>query len=639
MVSPTAGEAHHWLRALFNDSPMAIGFSRDGTMLDANPAYLATFGYGRVEEVRGRSLLEQIAPSHREDIVSKIARRAHGQFVDTSYLSRGLRRDGSEFPFEITTCRVAVPDGPLTIAFIRDVSERERTQAELTAALEMFRTLSSAALEGVYVHEAGKIILVNQAGAAMVGGQPEQLVGRSVLELCTPETRATAKASIEAGSSVAFEVVAQGLDGRQLPIEIRPRLLQHQGRSTRIAIVRDLSERKKEEAARAILDERLRRADKLESLGTLAAGVAHDFNNILTIIMAEVALARVAKETGRPLGDNLLAIDQAAERAAELCRQMLAYGGRAHIDQQRIDLSALIADMSVMVESAVAKRASLRWQLEPGLRPVLGDSTQLRQVLLNLVLNACEATSAPTSEISIATGALHLASPAPGRTASGDELGAGDYVWLEVTDAGAGMDATTAARMFDPFFTTKALGRGLGMASVIGIIRGHRGAIDVESELGRGTRIRVWLPAAAAAAADGDRPAALPKAGLTARGTGLLLVVEDEPGIRRATGALLRSYGFEVLLAADGAEGVELFAAHAGRIRAVLMDLAMPGMDGVAASAEIRRQAPGVPILLLTGNVSVRPDALSKSGANELMEKPYLPAHLLAALLRLTGAR
>jgi two-component system, cell cycle sensor histidine kinase and response regulator CckA len=438
-----------------------------------------------VEELRGTSLLLQIAPSHRDQIVENIKRRARGELADTTYLTRGLRRDGTEFPFEVTTCRVAVPDGPLTIAFIRDVSERERAAEEVAAALEMFRTLSTGALEGVFVHEAGKIVLVNHAGAAMFGATPEQLIGRSALELCAPESRPRAQASIAAGSNVTYEITALRLDGGTLPIEITPRELMRQGRVCRIAIIRDLTARKQAEAERAILDERVRRTDKLESLGTLAAGVAHDFNNILTIIMSEAAVARGQLQSGGSAEENLTAIEHAAERAAELCRQMLAYSGRAHIDRRRLDLSALVTDTAVILEAAVARRAVLRHELASGLAPVLGDATQLRQVLFNLVLNACEALTTP-SEIRIRTGMSYR---------SGDEVRAGDYAWLEVIDSGTGMDAATVAKMFDPFFTTKVMGRGLGMAAVMGIIRGHQGTIDVDSAPGRGTRIRVSLPA------------------------------------------------------------------------------------------------------------------------------------------------
>lgn len=486
MLSPAGNEPQHWLRALFNDSPMAIGFSRDGMMLDANAPYLATFGYESFEELRGTSLLQQIAPSHRDDIIAKIKRRAQGEFVETTYLTRGLRRDGTEFPFEITTCRVAVPDGPLTIAFIRDVSERKRAATEITAALEMFRTLSSAALEGVYVHENRKIVLVNPAGAALVGATPEELIGRSVFDLCTADSRPRAEASIAAGSTEPYEIVMQRLDGGTLPVEIRPRLLTQQGRSSRIALIRDLTEQKRAETERAILDERVRRTDKLESLGTLAAGVAHDFNNILTIIMTEAAVARGQSRSGGSIEEHLAAIEHAAERAAELCRQMLAYSGRAHIDRRRLDLSALVTDTAVMLEAAVGRRASLRLELASGLGAVMGDATQLRQVLFNLVLNACEALGSP-SELVIRTGTAPRA---------GDELPAGDYAWLEVVDHGSGMDSATVAKMFDPFFTTKVRGRGLGMAAVLGIVRGHKGAIDVDSALGRGTRIRVSLPVA-----------------------------------------------------------------------------------------------------------------------------------------------
>ena len=625
-------ELTHWLRALFHASPMAIGFSRDGTMLDANAPYVTMFGFAGVDDLRGRSLLEQIAPSHRADIIDKIQRRARGEETPSSYLTRGVRRDGHEFPFEVTTCRVVVPDGPLTIAFIRDVSDRERTQVELTAALEMFRTLAEAALEGVTFHEQGRILLMNDAGARMLGYRPEELIGTSVVDLCMPEFREASMASFRTAAR-PFEVVARHRDGHGVPIEIHPRELVHQGGGTRrIAVVRDLTERKQAEAARAAFEERVRRSEQLESLGALAGGVAHDFNNLLTIITSEATLARRAGASGA-IADALRSIEHATDRAAELCRQMLAYGGRATIDRQRVELSALVRGTAEVLDAAMTKRAVLVHTLAPELDELVGDPTQLRQVLLNLVLNACEAVTSSTAEIRVTTGATTLEAPLTAGLAGAGELPAGRYVWLEVADPGAGMDAATVARMFDPFFTTKFMGRGLGMASVLGIVRGHGGAIQVESAPGAGTRVRVLLPVAPRTAA-ATFPDVTPPRGSQARG--IVLVVDDEPAIRNATERLLDGYGFDVLLAPDGAAAVAAFTANADHIRAIVMDISMPVMDGVTAAAEIRRLAPRIPIILVTGHAAARPDALEASGANELLEKPYASNRLVELLRRLT---
>ena len=605
-------------------------------MLDANPAYVRLFGYESVAELRGRSLLEQIAPSHRGHVQQMIAQRARGERLPQRYETRGLRRDGTEFAFEITTTRVVVADGPLAIAFISDVSEREDTLRALMASEERFRTLSAAALEGVFVHADGRILLANDAGAAMYGFDPAFIVGTSLMDLVAPESRAVVADHIRRGDPSPYEGVGRRRDGSTFLAEVRGRTLSHQGRPTRVTIIHDITERRRIEAEQRSLAERVRQTQKLESLGMLAGGVAHDFNNLLTVILNGVALAKLEASAGVASTAHLDAVALAGERAADLCRQMLAYAGRTQLARAPVELSALVGEMSSMLEASIARRATLVRELAPGLPALLGDATQIRQVVMNLVLNASESISGSSGTIHVSTGTGTYDAASFARSAAGGKPKAGPYVWLEVRDDGVGMDAATVAQMFDPFFTTKFVGRGLGMASVLGILRGHEGAIDVDSTPGTGTRIRVFFPACGA-----EPDSARPRSAAHLAGEGLVLVVDDEKNVRISTALLLQGLGFRVIVASDGVEAVDVVRTGAGPIDAVLLDLTMPRMDGIETLRELRRIAPGIPVILSSGYGSTPVDDESRlsGGPDAVLPKPYAAEHLVATLRRVIRNR
>jgi two-component system cell cycle sensor histidine kinase/response regulator CckA len=623
-------DTHDWLQTLFDESPLAIGFSRDGVMLDANPAYLRLFGHESAAELRGKSLLEQIAPSHRARVLDTVKRRALGDPLPQLYRTRGLRKDGSEFPMEVTTRRVVVADRPLTLAFFTDVSESERALEALTASEERFRTLSQGASEGVFVHADGKIVLANQVGCAMYRyDTAASMVGLDVMDLISPESRALVAEQIRRASSEPYEVVLLRKDGSSFVGEVRATSLVHQGVPVRVSVIRDITERKRTESEQHALAERVRQAQKLESLGVLAGGVAHDFNNILTVIANGVALARRDAELGATSVAHLDAVARAAQHAADLCHQLLAYTGTTRLERQTVDLSALVGEMSSVLEAAISKRASLVLELPPALPALFADATQIRQIVLNLVLNASEAIAGPNGVIRVSTGAaVGGGAPPIGALALGTPL-TGSNVWLEVRDDGTGMDAATAAQIFDPFFTTKFVGRGLGMAAVAGIVRSHEGAVEVETSPGRGTRIRVFLPASV------DLPAAPPSPRVAEpRTDGVVLVVDDEKNVRTSLELLLRGLGFEVLTACDGAEAVAVFTAEHGRIDVVLLDLTMPRMSGMEVLEVFRRIAPKVPVILTSGYGSARLEGERAGGLapDAVLSKPYSVEHLLATL-------
>ena len=360
----------------------------------------------------------------------------------------------------------------------------------------------------------------------------------------------------------------------------------------------DITARKRAEAEQQEVGQKLREAQKLESLGALAGGVAHDFNNLLTGVVGNASLARMEVPPTSPLVPYLVEIEESAMRAADLCKQMLAYAGKGRFVVQKLDVSTVIRDTANLLQSSISRNATLKMELAEGLPPVLADAAQMRQIIMNIVINASEAIGDEGGTIKITTGSQRADRAFLGGAVLAPELPAGNYVFIEVSDTGCGMSRETTERMFDPFFTTKFTGRGLGLAAVHGIVRGHRGAIKVDSAPSRGTALKLLLPAAEGTIpAEPSPPAKTPDW----RGSGTVLVVDDEPSVRLAATRMLEAIGFSVLRASDGREGVETYRLNPQRICAVLLDLTMPRMDGEATLAELRKIRAGVRVLLMSG--------------------------------------
>jgi PAS domain S-box-containing protein len=385
--------------------------------------------------------------------------------------------------------------------------------------------------------------------------------------------------------------------------------------------ISDITGQKAADAALQALERKIQETQKLESLGVLAGGIAHDFNNILTGILGHASLAGLELPTGSPVQTHLETIRKSSLRAADLCKQMLAYSGKGRFLVKPVALNELIESITQLLQLSISKQAVLRFNLSPGLPAVEGDATQFRQILMNLVINASEAIGARSGVISVSTGLTRVDRDYLGGTILAPDLPPGTYVYLEVADNGTGMDAATQARIFDPFFTTKFTGRGLGLAAVLGIVRGHKGAIKVYSEAGKGTTLKILLPCAAAPAEPAS-PAVPARTGW--HGAGTILVVDDEETVRSTAALMLNKLGFEVALAADGREAVEIFRATPARFTLVLMDLTMPHLDGKAAYAELRRLRADVCVVLMSG--FNEEDALTQftgKGLAGFLQKPF----------------
>jgi len=382
----------------------------------------------------------------------------------------------------------------------------------------------------------------------------------------------------------------------------------------------DVTDTKEAETERRALEVKLQHAQKLESLGVLAGGIAHDFNNLLTGILGHADLALEALPAGSDVRENVLQMVTAARRAAELSKQMLAYSGKGRFTLKRLHLPELVTEMAHLLEVSISKGSALRRELA-ATPAIEADPTQLRQVVMNLILNASDAIGDESGLIIVRTGAKQCDRAYLASCYLDDALAPGPYAFLEVEDTGPGMDADTVARIFEPFFTTKFAGRGLGLAAVLGIVRGHRGAIRIQSELGRGTVFRVLFPVCAEPAEPLDAPPAMAPA---FRGRGVALVVDDEATVRRLAKTMLERLGFEVLLAADGQQAIDLYREHAERVRIVVLDMTMHPLDGAATFRELQRVRGDVKVVLSSGySEQDATRTFRGTGLAGFLQKPY----------------
>ncbi len=393
----------------------------------------------------------------------------------------------------------------------------------------------------------------------------------------------------------------------------------------------------KAEEERHKLEAQMLEFQKLESLGVLAGGIAHDFNNLLMAILGNADLARSLLPPASPARPNVEEIVRASQRAADLCRQMLAYSGKGRFVVGRYDLSEIVQEMAQMLEVSVSKKASLRYSFAAELPAVRADATELRQVIMNLITNASESLGDESGVISVSTGVLECDRAYLSGSHLDDKLPEGRYVYLEVADTGCGMDEETQRRIFDPFFSTKFIGRGLGLAAVLGIVRGHRGAIKVHSEPGQGTTFRILLPALDWEAKE---PAPSPAVNAHPPRGGTILLVDDDPAVRHVAAQMLDGLGFKVLTAADGREGLEVFRQHDGEMDCVILDLTMPEMGGEEVFGELRRLRSDICVILSSGyneeDVTQRFVGQRLAG---FIQKPYTSAKLRVTLNRVLGAK
>jgi PAS domain S-box-containing protein len=514
------------------------------------------------------------------------------------------------------------------IGIIQDVTESKLKELALGESEERFRRIFELIPGPVTLAEKnGTILACNDAFCAAVGYAREEVVGKKTSELSTwldLSQRDAMYATLAQGKSVDWlECKMRRRDGQVRTAQIFACPFELGGKAVVLSLGRDITEQRN-------LEQQMLHSQKLESLGVLAGGIAHDFNNLLTGILGNADLAKTEMSPLAPSRASLEGIEVAARRAADLCRQLLAYSGRGRFIVEPMDLRELVEEMGHLLLVSISKKVVLKYHFTDGIPAVDADATQLRQVIMNLIVNASEAIGERSGVISVTVGLAHCQSDYLKSCFGADRLAPGDYVYVEVADTGHGMDKSTLDRIFDPFFSTKFTGRGLGLAAVLGIMRGHHGAIKVYSEPVRGTTFKLLFPASEGTASK-LQPKSMVSVGY--HGSGKILLADDEETIRNLGRRMLQRAGFEVIVAADGREAIQMFASHKDSISLVILDLTMPHLDGEACYRELRQLQPGVKVILSSGyNEQDVVNRFAGKGLAGFVQKPYTTEELLAKI-------
>ncbi|MBK8988525.1 MAG: PAS domain S-box protein [Chloroflexi bacterium] len=508
------------------------------------------------------------------------------------------------------------PWGVLAIG--EDITRHRQTEGALRESQARYQTLFETANDAIFLlTPADDIIDANQRACQMMGYDLPTLLHMRFSDLQASDA---ANAVPLSPDGAPFESLFRHRDGRLIPVELTTALAQADSASFIFCIVRDITERKQAE-------ETLRQTQKTESLGILAGGVAHDFNNLLVAMLGQATLALAKLPEYADARPHIEKSIRAAENAAHLTRQLLAYSGRGQFEKRAIQVNALIQDHLHLFQVAVPKHIDLRSDLSEPLPAIEGDLGQIQQVVMNLIINAVEAIGERPGIVTVRTNSLDL-DEENGRIPlySNSSLPPGRYVCLEVQDDGHGMDAATLAKIFDPFFTTKhSTGHGLGLAAVLGILRGHKAGLQVSTHPGQGATFRLFFPAIHPSA----KTQASPKVD-TGPLRGSVLVIDDEALVREAVVDILELRQVRVIEAENGRAGLDAFRENQKSVRLIILDLSMPGMSGEETFHALRQCNPRVKIILSSGYSQTEiGKRFTSLAATAFLQKPYSAAELL----------
>jgi len=601
----------------------AIIIHNDGVIVECNQRFRELLGYGPTDVLAPDTMHRHVAPEDLPEAISRIRNRVEGEFLLSI-----VRRDGTRFRAEFCTKQTRLGDRPIRVVALRDVTQRERTAALLLESEKRLRSILEATFDLVVLSRSGIILDVGGGRADLLGYTREQLVGFPVLELVTPAERDVASKRIQEHLVGTYESTALDAKGEAIPIQVISIMSTLDGEPVRVAGMRDLRAARRLEQERRRLELQVERSQRLESLGVLASGIAHDFNNLLVGVLgsAELLLARLKNPADLALAET---IRLAGQRAASLTKQMLAYAGRREVRaSEAVDLAALVHELRELLEAALSKKAQIELDLAPD-SVVWGERATLMQVLMNLLTNASDALEERPGTIRVSTRRVNELD-ARWDDALGATIGPGDWVQVQVSDSGVGMDETTRRRVFEPFFSTKPRGHGLGLGSCLGIVASHGGAILVESVPRQGSTFSVLLPAAGP---QSIRPAgAAPGEARPCR----VLIIDDEPLVRSYLRRLLELRGFSVQDASDGEAGIQAVARDEPDL--VLLDLTMRDLDGIEVARRLRATGTRVPLVLCSGNLDPATERTLEPGmVQSILHKPFSTEELLAAIERARG--
>jgi len=642
-------ESETLLASVVDTTPLGLSLTDDEmNYVLVNRAFCDMFGY-RQEDLLGRKFSFILPESQRAE-----AERIHQAFLrgEPEPVSewRVLRSDGTPMDVQATVGRLTGQDGrPRKITLVEDITERKNEERRREEKEGFLKSIYDGVEAGIYVVDVragGDFVYtgMNPVLEQALGIPVDELSGMLLDELedyLPDETvnrwQEKYNECLRAGEPLLFEETIE-LKGRQTKwiTRLAP-LKDNEGRIYRlVAILHQVTETRLAEQRQRDLEDKIASAQKLESLGVLAGGIAHDFNNLLVGILGNSSLALEEADEDTPLLSCLKQIDSTATRMSELTNQLLAYSGRAPFEIRPLDLNQHVEETVGLAQLSISKKTELSFFLTEDAPFVKADVTQLRQVLLNLVTNASESLGDMPGDVKVSTDVVGLEEADFQGVPWSEDLEPGVYARLRISDTGCGMDKETRERIFDPFFTTKFSGRGLGLASVMGIVRSHKGFIHVESEPGRGTRISVYLPACAPPGSSGEVEMLADSSEWSTKGR--VLIVDDEEMVRSVLRRIVERAGFEVEESGNGLDALRRIKEDPDGFSGILLDLTMPRLDGEEAMKQIRLIRPDMPVILMSGfSRSEITERFSKCRISGFLSKPFRASDVQDLLMEVFG--
>ena len=582
------------LRLILEKAPVGIVVTdRTGRLVEFNPAHVQMCGYS-AEELKSMSFADYTHPEDLARNLQMFNSLASDGPQSFALEKRYLRKDGETIWVRLVSSRL---DQQFTLAIAEDITERKRAEQSLAESEERLRTIVELAPDGIFViGERGQIIEVNQAACKQLRYTREQLLRLNISDIIAPRFRERAAARLQgklpAGTYESAQIRA---DGVEIPVELSVTQIVFRQQPALIRITRDISDRKRAEEQRGILEQQLRQAQKMEAVGQLAGGIAHDFNNLLMVIQSYTEMLQDSLSADNRLRRNTHEILKAATRAVALTRQMLAFSRKQLLSPTVLDLNAVVEDAAKMLKRLIGADIEFRVIAARSPWAIEADSDQIVQVLMNLCVNARDAMpqggtlTITTSNIVVGGNGVEKHAYVP----------AGEYVMLTVADTGTGISEDLQTRIFDPFFTTKEVGKGtgLGLSTVYGIVKQSGGYVWVDSEPGQGACFTICLPRTKRTA----NPEMLAKSEARPQGRGRILVAEDEGALREAVCDYLSGLGYTVFGAGSGQEALSLASEEEKKIDLLLTDLVMPKMSGSELSQHLGKLRPGLKTIYMSG--------------------------------------
>lgn len=616
---------------------LVVRMDLDGTIRELNQAGLKTSGY-HPSDLIGRNMLEFIAPRDRERAMQNTVRMYQAVLGPQEY--HLIFKDGSEVLVEVNGDLLRDQQGdPVGIVHIcRDISERVRSREALRESEERYRSLVENSHHGVIIIDDDYyLIYMNDEFCRITGYPREEVLGCDFRDYLPPETiqwisenYKMRQKGLELPRRYEFSLISK--DGQVMYCETSSVvILDSQGRKQTMSQIMDITERKKARSEKESLEAQLRHAQKMEAVGVLAGGVAHDFNNILQVISGQVQLltrfSRLDPEdTGR-----LNEVERAAARAAELVHRLLTFSRKVEPMFSLVDVNQELDEAAKMLERIIPKMIEISLSLDPEIGTIEADPNQLNQVLLNLGTNARDAMP-QGGRLEMSTARLNVDQA---DCAAHPGAQPGEYVRITVADNGLGMDALTLEHVFDPFFTTKQMGQGtgLGMAMAYGIVNNHGGFITCRSQPDQGARFEVFLPTGRTRSLEPAAPQ--PDPDPSPGSDELILLVDDETCILDVASQVLAQHGYRIATASNGEQALDYYQRHRDQVDLVVLDLGMPGMGGLECLQRLRAITPDLKVIIASGYADLDDDQdFGPAQADAFLAKPYQLAELLVQARR-----